>query len=435
MKTLLLFAALAPLAFGQFALARVDGDAERPVGAVLDMGTAYPAETRTVRLRMRNVSLEAVAVSTLGVHGTGFELTAAPKLPIGLPPQEAFELSVTFQAAPTASYSATLETSGLSVLLTAAVTPGVTPSVGPAGLAFGTVEAGTPVTKRVTIANLTDWELPVPPLTVSGEAFTIAHWISGATMLQPRDSIAVELRFAPPGPGNWTGSLAIGERQYPLSGSAVGPPLPRPGLTLDLAEARSGQTGSVSVTFDAASRTAGGGTITLTFEPLVNGATDPAIQFGTIGRSLPFSFAAGDTGLPPVNFQTGTTAGTIAIAVELGGVTERKTVTVPPAPVNLGEVVAIRSAGAIEVRLTGFDNTRTAGAIVYTFYDAVGNALPAISVDNSAEFARYFAESGVGGAFLLRAIFPVSGDASQIVGFAAQMTNSAGTTATGRIGF
>jgi hypothetical protein len=435
MRTLILLAALAPVAFGQLALYQVDTDAERSVGAVFDMGTAFPAETRTARFRMRNFSMEAVAISTLGVHGTGFELTAAPKLPIGLPPQEAFEFSVMFQATPTATYSATLETSGLSVLLTAAVAPGVTPSIGAAGLAFGTVEAGTPVTKRVSIANLTGWELPLPALTVSGEAFTIAQTLPGATVLQPRDSIAVDLRFAPPGPGNWTGSLAIGERQYPLNGSAVGIPLPRPTLTLDLAEARSARTGSASVTFDAASRTAGGGTITLTFEPLATGATDPAIQLGSGGRALPFSFAAGETGLPPVNFQTGTTAGTIAIAVELDGVTARQTVVVPPAPVHLGEAVAIRSAGAIEVRLTGFDNTRTAGTVVYTFYDTVGNALPAISVDNAPEFASYFAESDAGGAFVLRSVFPVSGDASRIAGFAAQMSNSAGTTATGRIGF
>jgi hypothetical protein len=136
-----------------------------------------------------------------------------------------------------------------------------------------------------------------------------------------------------------------------------------------------------------------------------------------------------------VNFQTGTTAGTIAIAVELDGVTARQTVVVPPAPVHLGEAVATRSAGAIEVRLTGFDNTRTAGTVVYTFYDTVGNALPAISVDNAPEFASYFAESDAGGAFVLRSVFPVSGDASRIAGFAAQMSNSAGTTATGRIGF
>ena len=37
--------------------------------------------------------------------------------------------------------------------------------------------------------------------------------------------------------------------------------------------------------------------------------TDPAIQLGVVGRSLPFTVAPGDTRLPPVNFRTGTTAG------------------------------------------------------------------------------------------------------------------------------
>jgi hypothetical protein len=434
MRTLALLAALAPMAFGQLTLHRVDGDAERPAGAILDLGAAYPAEPKAVRLRMRNAGTEAVAVTSLDVRGTGFEVTAAPKLPIGLQPREAFDFTVTFQATATASYSATLSSPGILVLLTAAVQAGLTPSIGAEGVAFGTVEAGTPVTKRITIGNLTGWDLPLPPLSVSGDAFSIAQ-SPGLTMLPPGETIAVDLRFVPPGPGNWTGTLAIGERRYPLIGSAAGLPLPRPILSLELAAARSRQTGQVSVAFDAAARTAGGGTLSLTFEPLAAGVTDPAIQLGTAGRSVPFSFAAGDTGLAPVNFQTGTTAGAIVIAVELGGVTERKTIVIPPAPIQLGEAAATRGAGSIELRLAGFDNTRTAGAVVYTFYDASGNALPAISVDNSADFARFFAESDVGGAFVLRAVFPVTGDASRISEFAVQMTNAVGTAVTGRTRF
>ena len=435
MKALILLTALAPLAFGQLTLHRVEGDAERPSGAVLDLGAAYPAEPKAVRLRMRNAGTEAVAVTTLEVRGTGFELTAAPKLPIGLQPREAFDFTVTFQATATASYSATLSSPGILVLLTAAVQAGLTPSIGPAGIAFGTVEAGTPITKRITIGNLTGWDLPLPPLSVSGDAFSIAPAPGLGTMLPPAETIAIDLRFVPPGPGNWTGTLAFGERRYPLTGSALGLPLPRPILSLELATARSGQTGQVSVAFDAAARTAGGGTLSLTFEPLAAGATDRAIQLGTAGRSVPFTFAAGDTGLAPVNFQTGTTAGTITIAVELGGVTERKTIVIPPAPIQLGEAAATRGAGSIELRLTGFDNTRTVGAVVYTFYDAVGNALPALSVDNSADFARFFAESDAGGAFVLRAIFPVTGDAARISEFAVQMTNVAGTAVIGRTRF
>jgi hypothetical protein len=278
------------------------------------------------------------------------------------------------------------------------------------------------------IGNLTGWDLPLPPVLVLGDAFSIVQAPGIGTMLAPSESVAIELRFVPPGPGNWAGTLVLGERRYPLAGSAIGLPLPRPILSLELA-------GQVSVAFDAPARTAGGGTLSLTFEPWASGATDPAIQLGTAGRSVPFSFAAGDTGLPPVNFQTGTTAGTITIAVELGGVAERKTIVIPPAPVKIGEAAGTRSAGAIEIRLAGFDNTRTAGTVVYTFYDALGNALPAISVDNSADFARFFADSDAGGAFVLRAVFPVTGDASRITEFAVQMTNLAGTAVTGRTRF
>ena len=74
--------------------------------------------------------------------------------------------------------------------------------------------------------------------------------------------------------------------------------------------------------------------------------------------------------------------------------------------------------------------------VAYTFYDTAGNALAGtIAVDNSRDFAAFFAGSNAGGNFLLRAVFPVSGDASRIAAFEAQMTNSAGTATTGRVRF
>jgi hypothetical protein len=235
----------------------------------------------------------------------------------------------------------------------------------------------------------------------------------------------VEIRFQPPGAGNWTGSLIVGERSYPLTGSVAAPGFPKPVVSVELAEAASARMGTVAVAFDAAAKASGTGKLTISMAP-----PDPAVA-----ESVEFSFAVGDTGIPAVPFQTGTTAGTLTIAVELGGVVERKSVAIPAAPVRLTEVSATRGAGTIEVRLVGFDNTRTAGTVVYTFYDAVGNALPAIAVDNAADFARYFAGSNAGGWFVLRAVFPVSGDGSAIREFAVEMRNAAGNTATGRAAF
>jgi hypothetical protein len=422
MKRALVWVALAQAAFAQVALYRVDGEAERAVGAVYDFGMAHPAEAKAVRFRMRNVATETAVISTLAVNGTGFELGASPKLPVGLAPHDTFDFEVKFQATAAASYSAVLEAGGVSAILTAAVLPALTHSVGAAGLAFGTVEAGASATRRVTVSNLTGWPMPVPAVAVSGEAFAVVSAPARGGVLQPSEVTAVEIRFHPPGPGAWSGTLTLGERSYPLSGSALGPMLPKPLLTVDLAEPRSDRSGTVTVTFDAPARTAGAGTLTIVLDPEVR-------------RSVPFEFAVGDAGIPPVAFQTGTTAGTVVMAVELGGVVERKTIPIPAEAVQLTAASATRTAGAIEVRLTGFDNTRTAGQVVYTFYDAAGNALPAIAVDNRAEFASYFGSSDAGGQFILRSVFPVSGDALSIVEFAAQMSNSAGLAATGRVRF
>lgn len=435
MKTFILCVTLAQAAFGQFAVSRMETGAERPVGAVLDLGRVYPAEAATGRLKIRNVSATPAAVTALAINGTGFSLSGVPKLPAGLGPDEAFEFFVVFQATPAASYSAILEADGIAILVTAAVLPGLTHSIGASGLAFGTVEAGTSRSTSVSVANLTGFALPFPPLATSGDAFSIANAPDGATVLQPSDSVSFDIVFHPAGAGTWTGTLAIGERKFPLTGTAVGPALPKPILRVDLPEARSGQTGSVSVRFDGPAKNAGAGTLTLAFEPLVKGATDPAIQLGVVGPSLPFTVAVGDTRLPAVNFQTGTTAGTITIAAELGGSTDSKSIVIPPAPIGILAAGASRATGSIDIRLTGFDNTRTAGPVVYTFFDASAAALPPIAVDNTRDFAGYFAGSDAGGAFVLRAVFPVTGDTSKITAFEARMTNSAGSTSTGRISF
>jgi hypothetical protein len=91
----------------------------------------------------------------------------------------------------------------------------------------------------------------------------------------------------------------------------------------------------------------------------------------------------------------------------------------------------------VSVQVTGFDNTRTAGALVFTFYDAVGNSIVpgGIASNNAKEFPTYFAGSPLGGVFLLDAQFPVSGDAAQIRSVDVQFNNSAGASKSQRISF
>jgi len=128
------------------------------------------------------------------VNGAGFSLSGVPKLPVGLAASEAFEFSVVFQATTAANYSASLEMDGLSAVLMAAVLPGLTNSVSATGIAFATVEAGSSVSRRVTMSNLTAFALPLPTVSVTGEAFGLGEAPNG--VLQPSESASFDVVFA-----------------------------------------------------------------------------------------------------------------------------------------------------------------------------------------------------------------------------------------------
>jgi hypothetical protein len=447
---LALAACAAPGAWAQFSLYLVNGGVEQPAPAVLDLGSVYPSETASARFRIRNLSAGAAPLSLLAVRGTGFTVTGLPVLPVGLAPQQALDFSVAFQATTVGGYSASLDTEGTSVLLTAAVAPGLTASVetasgpqtlGAGAVDFGSVQLGGSAARHFVLANLTGVVLQAGGIAVQGSGFALAGGAPAGVVFQPGDRAGFDVVFQPAAAGSAAGGLIVGDRTYALAGVGLPIPLPRPILNVELPRAQSGQQGTVAVTFDAAAQTAGTGTLTLDFQPLASGAADPAIQLGVVGRSLTFPVAVGDAqarfgDLSAVAFQTGTTAGTLTFTASMGGATDQKKVVIPPAPVAIVAASAARGTGSIEVDITGYDNTRTVGQVVYTFYDAGGSAIaPGIAVDDAANFAAYFAGSGVGGNFLLRTVFPVSGDASRIVAVEAQLTNAAGVAGTGRMKF
>ena len=115
--------------------------------------------------------------------------------------------------------------------------------------------------------------------------------------------------------------------------------------------------------------------------------------------------------------------------------------TIPGAAAVVTAVQGTRSPANspanVEIRVTGFDNTRSLSQLSFTFYNASGSVIApgAIRLDAAADFARYYATSDVGGTFLLRAVFPVTGDTSVIAAFDVSLTNASGLTATPRTSF
>jgi hypothetical protein len=433
LRLLLGLLAFAPTLWAQFDLYLVKETIEAPAPQVLDFAGNYPGEAVTIRFRLRNTSAQSASLTVLAVDGTGFSISGGPLLPVDLAAQSAVDFAVTFQALNVGSYSAALRANGVSTLLTASVLAGLTPeidsggSVQPLGpIVFEAVELGGSATRTIVLENLTAQALLVPPVSVHGTAFVVAASPAG-TLLQPRQSVRFDVGFQPPAAGTYAGFLAIGDRSYALSGTSFSPALPKPAVTV--------KPGEVAVQFDAPARVAGSGVLSLEFQPLSAGATDPAIAFPSGARTFEFAFAAGETGTSAIPFQTGSTAGTVAFTVSLGGASARGNLVIPAAPVTIISAEGVRSASSLETRVAGIDNTRTAGQLVYTFFDAGGATLSVVTVDASTDFARYFQDSDAGGNFLLRSVFPVTGDASRVAAYELSLTNSAGTVRTARASF
>ena len=339
-------------------------------------------------------------------------------------------------------------------MLTATVAPGLTYEVqlpsgtstlGAAAVDFGSVQMGSNTTLNFLAVNQTTAVLSGGRHHRGGGRFRAGRAVAkrhGAK--SPQASAGFSIEFSPTAAGARSAVLSIGSRQFTLTGTGVSPPLPTPELSVTLGEAQSAQPGSVAVSFAAAAETGGSGTVTLSFEAQAAGAVDPGIVFATGGRTANFTFNKGDTaanfgGSGSAAFQTGTTAGTLMLAAQIGSAVSQQNVIIAPAVIGVASVTGARQASGVSVNVTGFDNTRTAGLLSFTFYDSAGKTIPpgAISYESAAAFSSYFAGSGAaeGGQFALDAYFPVSGDPSQVSGFTVQLANSAGTATTARVDY
>jgi hypothetical protein len=451
-RALLLVLAACP-AWGQFQLYLVNGNIVQPVARTYDFGSVAPATSASAQFQITNISSAAATLDLLTVTGSGFSVASAntPVLPVSLDPGQSIDFTVVFQATATGNYSAALNSVGIAVTLTATVPveltyqwvtgTGVQPlAAGPVN--FGSVPVGQSPTIEVLLLNQTSAALAVPSLSVSGAGFSLVTQPAAGATVQPGASAALEIQFSPAAAGAFTGTLTIGGQNFTLSGTGVVPPLPLPSIAINLLEAESSQQGTITVDLSVVAQTSAAGTVNLTFVPdaSVTGPADPAIAFATGGQTAAFNVFIGQAqGIFGMNansipFQTGTTAGVLTFTVELGTATVQQSITILPAIVGM-TAQGVRSTGSIEVDLTGFDNTRTAGPLSFTFFDANGNEIAApIQANGSADFAAYF-QNSAGGTFELKAVFPVVGNTSQIASFQAVVTNSAGNATTARTNF
>jgi hypothetical protein len=431
----------------------------QPLGmATVDFGPVQIGSGAVLHFVAVNQMTVVLTVPAISVATSDFALSGAAPSGTVLQPNQSADFYVRFSPTAAGSRSGSLVIGdqsyalvGTGVQLTYEVDAGSgLQPLGAGPVDFGSVELGVSLARHFAIANQTAVVLTAPAIAVSGGDFSLSGAAPSGQAVPPGHTADFYVQFTPTATGLRSGSLVIGGSTYGLTGTGVAPPppqpppLPNPGLSITLPQALSAQQGAVTVTLDATSKTSGSGTLTLDFQPGPGLTDDAAVAFASGGRTATFTVSPGDTqghfgDQLTAPFQTGTTAGALVFTVQLGGVTAQQTITILPATVGIapGSVQGVRSAASVRVQVTGFDNTRTAGPLTFTFFDAAGNAIApgAISTNATATFASYFQNSGLGGVFLLTAVFPVTGDPSQVIAFQVQIANSAGTAQTARTVF
>ena len=438
------FLAAAPLQ-AQFAFSVIQDSTENAIGAQFQLAPAAAGDTVDTLFRVRNAGKTASPVTTLSIAGSGFALENLPPLGTTLAPGDALSFTVRFHPGGEGMFSALLKTDGLSVFVLATASPALTIYMesggvrraldGTAPLDFGVVERGSQDVCHLTFVNQTALPL-ASTVAIVGAAFQLVLGGTGVVALDPQASQAVDLVFAPRVAGPRQGELRVDQRRFGLQGATVEPPLPRPIVTVDLngKQPASGLQPTVAIHFDPAPRTSGTGTLRIDFYPAAGAADDPAILFlAPAARSTIFSPIEGEDlaqfgPSAAMYFQTGTTAGTIVFTAELGDYAETFSLEIPPQPVAIQSVALSRGAAGIEVQVSGYDNTRSIRQAAFTFLQKDGSVIPpgAIQQDVSGFFSKYFADAGSGGAFQMKATFPVNGSASAIDSVKVVLTNAVG---------
>ena len=159
----------------------------------------------------------------------GFTLNG-PTPPFSLDPQAAVDFTVTFLSPNAATYSAVLQSDGVSLLLVATVLPWLTYEVdtgaglqplGTAPVDFGSVNLGSSAVRHFVAVNQMTVVLTVPAIAVAGGDFALSGVAPSGTVLQPNQSADFYVRFSPTAAGARSGSLVIGGHPYALVGTGL----------------------------------------------------------------------------------------------------------------------------------------------------------------------------------------------------------------------
>jgi Cep192 domain 4 len=333
--------------------------------------------------------------------GTAYQISGLPLFPQVLKPNESFTFTLTFTPAQpgdlpgqllVGSDLLTISGRGLGPkLVFSYVSGGTSTTLGPTdAVIFSPIAVGQTSQLDFTITNMGTTTAKVSNIVI-GEAkspFSLVVLPNLPASLDPGQTLQFSIAFAPIATGPANGTLHIDTTVIQMIGSGTPPP-PLPTYTIQ------GPSGNVDAQSQPAIRLtlanpyplALTGVLTLnTSSDLVN---DPAVQFSTGGRTVPFVIPANSTAAnfagqgPQLRLQTGTVASSITLtptfATQSGGID-----VTPASPTTLQFAVAAaqpvlvsiqagsETASSFTLTVTGYSTTRTLTGLTLQFTPAAG---------------------------------------------------------------
>jgi len=300
--------------------------------------------------------------------------------------------------------------------------------------------AGVPVTVTQTVPTIS-W--PAPQAIQYGTALSATQLNASASVpgsftykpaagtVLPVGQTTVTAVFAPTDSFDYSGTMAtqtITVIAAPANATATAP-----------ATTETGQTASASLTISPypAQITA---TLNLTFTPAPpNTVPDPAVLFPNNDTTEVITIPANSTTNQAIDFNSGSTAGTITLTIGLtaGGANVTPStltpvnVSVPAAPPVINSVQLTRSAQMMTATIVGLSSTRDMTQAHFHFTPASGKSLSTtdLTVDLSPPFGSWYGSStsaGFGTTFLYTQPFILNSDATTVESVAVTLTNSKG---------
>lgn len=225
---------------------------------------------------------------------------------------------------------------------------------------------------------------------------------------------------------------------------------PLPNITMTVSPTPTGYLQQPAITLAASSTYPDqiSGNITLTFTPATTNAqtnTDDTIVFANGLTQVNFIIPLGSTqalfegSLPSITFSTGSTAGTIALAVNITSPTAVSSVatasyTTTPAVPSISGVSLAQTPGGVTITITGYSSTVDVSSATFNF-SLSGNASITtnnITVNVSPYFEAYYlggAAVATGTEFTLQVPFGIVGNPNDITGVSVVVLNSKGLSA------